>query len=192
MIATPAHEIPLDIRRKAVAVHEAGHALVAIFFKRKVIGAALHPPHGLSGETRFESQPELLLDLNIKADRQVIEDAIVVLLAGQVAEAHYWKTLAPLYIPRVDSHRTDDAEIHKLRSHFALGPEQDTMFMGHCTDRASRIVLHASAQAAIGEIATTLFDTLSIGRDTLDEILARHDVVEGRLRFARHPWERRV
>lgn len=192
MIATPAHEIPLDIRRKAVAVHEAGHALVALLHKRNVIEAALHPPHGLSGETRFEGAPELLLDLNVTADRHVIEDAIVILLAGQIAEAHYWKKLASLYIPRIDSHRTDDAEIHALRSHFALGPEQNAMLMGYCTDKASRLVLNANAQAAIEEIAATLFDTLSIGRAALDEILARHDVVEGKLRVARHPWGRRV
>ncbi|MFG1381305.1 hypothetical protein [Xanthobacter versatilis] len=192
MIATPAHEIPLDIRRKAVAVHEAGHALVALLHKRDVTGAALHPPHGLSGETRFAGAGVLVLDLNAKADRHFIEDAIVILLAGQIAEAHYWKQLAPLYIPRIDSHRTDDAEIQQLRSHFALGPEQQAMFMGYCTDKASRIVLHPNAQAAIADIAARLSDTLSISRGELDEIMGRHDVGEGKLKFARHPWERRV
>lgn len=192
MIATPAHEIPLDIRRMAVAVHEAGHALVALLHKRNVTEAALHPPHGLSGETRFEGAGELLLDLNTKADRHFIEDAIVILLAGQIAEAHYWKQQAPLYIPRIDSHRTDDAEIQQLRSHFALGPEQQAMFMGYCTDKASRMVHHANAQAAIAEIAARLFDTLSIGRAALDEILARHGVEAGKLKATRHPWERRV
>lgn len=190
MIATPAHEIPLAVRRKAVAVHEAGHALVAILLKRTVTEALLRPPHGLSGETRLEGEPMVLLDLNVRADRHFIEDAIVILLAGQVAEAEYWRKLTSLYVPRVDSHRSDLAEIDKLRAHLHLSPEQDAMFVGYCTDKAERMVLHEHSQAAIEEIATTLFDALSIGRAQLDEILHRHDVVKRKFTSARHPWQR--
>lgn len=190
MTSTPAHEIPLDVRRKAVAVHEAGHALVAILLKRNVIEALLRPPHGLSGETRFEGEATVMVDLNVKADRTFVEDAIVILLAGQIAEAEYWRKLTPLYAPKVTSQRSDDAEIHELRSHFAFSPEQEAMFTGHCTDKASRIVLHERAQAAIEEISEILCDSLSIGRSQMNDILHRHDVVHGKFKPARHPWQR--
>lgn len=159
MILTPAHEIPLAVRRKATAIHEAGHALVATFLMKNVTEVVLRPPHGLSGETRFESEPTVFLDLNVKADRRFAEDAFVILLAGQLAEAEYWKKLAPLYIPLVDSHRADDAEINKLRSQLDLSPDHDAMFVGYCTDKAKRIVSHENSQAAIEEIATRLAET---------------------------------
>lgn len=190
MILTSAHDIPLAVRRKAVAIHEAGHALVAVFLKRPVVEVVLREPHGLSGETRFEGEPTVLLDMNVKADRRFVEDTIVILLAGQIAEAEYWKKQTPLYSPHVDSHRTDDAEINRLRSEFRLGPEQDAMFVGYCTDKARRIILHDSSQAAIEEIATRLSHNLSIGGRGLDDILTRHEVVQGRLKFQAHPWQR--
>lgn len=192
MMVTPAHEIPLAVRRKAAAIHEAGHALVATFLKRKVTQVVLLPPNGLSGETRFGNEHAVLLDLNIKADRHFIEDAIVILLAGQIAEAEYWKRQTPLYVPFVDSHRTDDAEINKLRSQLNLSREQDAMLIGYCTDKARRIVLHANSQAAIEEIAINVSDFLSLGGGELNEILVRHDVVQGRLKFVSHPWQRRT
>ncbi|MDI4665731.1 hypothetical protein K9U40_15580 [Xanthobacter autotrophicus] len=192
MIVTPAHEIPLAVRRMATAIHEAGHALVASFLKRKVTAVVLRAPDGLSGETRFESESEVVLDLNIKADRNFIEDTVVILLSGQIAEAEFWKKMAPLYVPFVDSHRSDDAEIQKLRSQFDLNHEQDAMFVGYCTDKARRIVLHERSRAAIEEIATQLSDSLSISGRELGEILIRHDVVQGKLKFAPHPWQRRV
>ncbi|MFS8036656.1 hypothetical protein ACI7BZ_06750 [Xanthobacter sp. AM11] len=191
MNLTPAHEIPLEIRRKAVAIHEAGHALVATFLNRTVAEVVLRPPDGLSGETRFAREAAVLADLNIKADRHFVEDAVVILLAGQVAEAEYWTRLTPLYVPRVDSHRTDDSEINKLRAQFGLSAEQDAMFVGYCTDKARRIVLHAQSQAAIEEIARDLADSRSVGGGALSAILARHEVVQGKLRFASHPWQRR-
>lgn len=191
MTITPAHEIPLAVRRKAAAVHEAGHALVAVFLKRHVTGAVLRPPHGLSGVTQFESEP-VMLDLNAEAGRRFVEDAVVILLAGQIAEAQYWKGLAALYAPQVNSHRTDDAEIKRLRSLFDFGPEQDAMFVGYCTDKARRIVLHESAQAAIEEIATKLADDRSIGREALNGILLRHGAVQGKLKFTAHPWQRHI
>lgn len=191
MIVTPTHEIPLAVRRKAVAVHEAGHALAATLLQRKVIEAVLQPPHGLSGETRFESTPGGMLDLSIEADRRAIADAIVVLLAGQVAEAEYWKTQTHLYTPVVTSHRSDDAEVRKLRSELAFSPEHGAMFIGYCMERTRRIVLHASAQAAIEEIATTLFGTLSISGGELIEIALRHDVMQEKSASPSHPWQRR-
>lgn len=189
MMATPAHEIPLAVRRKATAIHEAGHALVATFLKRNVTEVMLRPPHGLSGETRFERAPAAMLDLNVKADRHFVEDAIVILLAGQIAEAEYWKKQTSLYVPLVDSHRTDDAEINKLRSQFDLSPEQEAMFVGYCTEKSRRIVLHESSQAAIEEIAITLSGNLSMSGNELKEILLRHNVVQGKLRFVHHPWQ---
>lgn len=190
MIATPAHEIPLPVRRKAVAVHEAGHALVAILLKRKVSAALLRPPHGLSGETLFESAAEVWVDLNIQADRRFVEDAIVILLAGQVAEAEYWRSLAALYTPHVTSHRTDDAEINALRAQLGFSHEQDAMLVGYCAERARRIVLNAQSQAAIEEIATLLAGNLSVARPELDDILHRHAVVRENFGSARHPWRR--
>lgn len=190
MTDTPANEIPLHVRRKAIAVHEAGHALVAILLKRKVREAVLQPPHGLSGETRFEGGSEVLVDLSVKADRHFVEDACVILLAGQVAEAEYWKALTQLYRPRVDSHRTDDAEFARLRAQLHFSPEQDAMFVGYCTEKARRIVLNAHSQAAIAEIATKLAENLAMDRAELDEILHRHAVVQGNVKPARHPWQR--
>ena len=190
MTITPAHEIPLPVRRKAIAVHEAGHALVAILLKRTVTEALLRPPHGLSGETRFAGEAEVLVGLNVRAHRPFIEDAAVILLAGQVAEAAYWKKLTPLYAPRVDSHRTDVAEIHKLHAQLDFSPEQAAMFLGYCVEKTERIVFHQDSQAAIEEIATKLAECLFINRAELDEILERHAVVHGKFRPARHPWQR--
>ena len=192
MIPTPAHEIPLAVRRMAIAVHEAGHALVAAFLKRSVTEVVLRPPDGLSGETRFGSAPSVSLDLNVKADRHFIEDAMVILLSGQLAEAEYWRKLAPLYAPFVNSHRTDDAEIGRLRMQLGMSAEQDVMFIGYCTDKARRIVLHEQAQAAVEEIAAGLAESFAISGSALDEILARHGIVQGKLKFATHPWQRRI
>lgn len=177
MIVTPAHEIPLAIRRKAVAVHEAGHALVAILLKRDVTEALLRPPDGLSGETRFAGGAEIQLDLTIEADRRRIAEAVVVLMAGQVAEAEYWQRHATLYSPRVNSHRTDAAEVHKLKSGLSLSPEQDVLFTGYCLEKAKRLVLQETAQAAIQEIAMRLSETMSVLRPELNEIMGRHRVV---------------
>jgi len=87
----------------AAAVHGAGHAVVAILLGRKVTRAMLRPPNGLSGQTEFESEPEIKWDLNVEADRHALEDAVVVLLAGQVAEAEYWAKLRSLYNPFIDT-----------------------------------------------------------------------------------------
>ncbi|WP_149803983.1 hypothetical protein [Mesorhizobium sp. NFR06] len=124
MAFTPAHEIPIEIRRKAAAVHEAGHALVAILFGRRVTGAMLRLPNGLSGETQFEQEPAVSLDFNVTADRHIVENAVIVLLAGQIAEAQHWKKLAALYSPLVDTHRHDDDEIAKLKLGFRFSPEK--------------------------------------------------------------------
>ena len=77
-------------------------------------GAILRPPEGLSGETQFENEPLVMLDVNTKADRTTFENAIRVLLAGQIAEAEFWNGVSSLYRPNVDSHRHDDAEINNL------------------------------------------------------------------------------
>lgn len=177
MIVTPAHEIPVGIRRKAIAVHEAGHALVAILLKRDVTEALLRPPDGLSGETRFASTESALLDLTSEADRRRVADAIVVLMAGQVAEAEYWRRHATLYSPHVTSHRSDAAEVHKLKSSLALGPEQDALFTGYCIEKARKLVLQDPAQAAIQEIAMRLSETMSVLRAEMNEIMSRHRVV---------------
>ncbi|MEP9355386.1 hypothetical protein ABLE93_17525 [Xanthobacter sp. KR7-65] len=192
MTATPAHEIPLAIRRKAVAVHEAGHALVARYLKRPVAEVVLRAPHGLSGATRFEGEDAVVLDLSVKADRQYVQDAIVILLAGQIAEAEYWRTLAPLYVPAINSHRTDDFEIRKLQAQLGLSHDHNSMLMGYCTDLARQIALHEKAQAAIAEIADHLAEALAIGRAALDDILLRHGVVQGQLKLSANPWQRRI
>lgn len=177
MTATPAHEIPVGIRRKAIAVHEAGHALVAILLKRDVTEALLRLPDGLSGETRFAQAESAPLDLSQEADRRRVADAIVVLMAGQVAEAEYWRRHASLYAPKVNSHRSDAAEVHTLKSGLALGPEQDALFTGYCIEKARKIVHDDAAQAAIQEIAMRLSETMSILRTEMDEIITRHRVV---------------
>ncbi|MFG1183925.1 hypothetical protein [Xanthobacter aminoxidans] len=176
MTVTPAHEIPLGIRRKAIAVHEAGHALVAILLKRDVTEALLRPPDGLSGETRFAHGESAPLDLSQEADRRRAADAIVVLMAGQVAEAEYWRRHASLYSPKVNSHRSDAAEVLTLKSGLALGPEQDALFTGYCIEKAKKLVLEDAAQAAIQEIAMRLSETMSILRTEMDEIITRHRV----------------
>lgn len=176
MPVTPAHEIPLGIRRKAIAVHEAGHALVAILLKRDVTEAMLHPPDGLSGETRFASAESLPLDLTLEADRRRVADAIVVLMAGQTAEAEYWRRHALLYSPKVTSHRTDAAEVHALKSGLALSPEQDALFTGYCIEKAKKLVLQDPAQAAIQEMAMRLSESMSLLRAEMNEIMARHRV----------------
>lgn len=173
---TPAHEIPLGIRRKAIAVHEAGHALVAVLLRRGVTEALLHAPDGLSGETRFADAESAPLDVTVEADRRRVAEAIVVLMAGQVAEAEYWRRHASLYSPKVNSHRSDAAEILALKAGLALGPEQDALFTGYCIERAKKLVLQDAAQAAIQEIAMRLSETMSILRAELDEIITRHRV----------------
>jgi len=190
MTSTPAHEIPLAVRRRAIAVHEAGHALVAILLKREVTDALLRPPDGLSGETRFEGEPVVMLDLNVRANRHFVEEAIIILLAGQIAEAEYWSRLAQHYVPHVTSHRTDNAEIHKLRAQLGFSPEQDAMLMGYCAERVTRIIHHPRTLAAIDEAATHLAERLSIARAELDRIIHRHDLAAQSFQPAGHPWGR--
>ena len=74
---TQAHEIPVQIRRMAAAVHEAGHAIAAIVMRRNLKRSMLRPPNGLSGQTEFEDTPDVILDLNVEAHRHIVEDAIV-------------------------------------------------------------------------------------------------------------------
>lgn len=176
MTMTPAHEIPIGIRRKAIAVHEAGHALVAILLKRDVTEALLRPPDGLSGETRFADAESLPLDLSLEADRRRVADAIVVLMAGQVAEAEYWRRHASLYAPKVNSHRSDAAEVRTLKAGLALSPEQDALFTGYCIEKAKKLVLQDPAQAAIQEMAMRLSETMGILRAEMNEIMSRHRV----------------
>jgi ATP-dependent Zn protease len=176
---TPAHEIPMRIRRMACAVHEAGHALVAIIQGRKVTGAILRPPDGLSGETQFANEPDQMLDLNVAANRHVVEDAIVTLLAGQIAEAGFWKKVSSLYTPFVDSHRDDTQEIQRLKAGFDFSPEQDVEYMAHCTKKVEGILHDGRSSAAIGEIAEKLSENLAVSRAELDEILLRHCLITG-------------
>ena len=61
MIVTPAHDIPLGIRRKAIAVHEAGHALVAILLKRDVTEAMLRYFIRRAGGGRFFNSPRVVI-----------------------------------------------------------------------------------------------------------------------------------
>lgn len=175
---TPAQQIPESVRRKAAAVHEAGHALVAVVLGRKVTGAVLWPPQGLSGETQFANEPDKLLDLKVEADRHIVEDAVVVLLAGKIAEAEHWKQLAQLYRPNVDSHWHDFLEIDRLLSGFSFNAQQKADYIAHCTRKAEHIILANESKAAIAEIAQKLWDTRSINRSELDEILARFGVIE--------------
>jgi hypothetical protein len=138
--------------------------LVAVVLGRKVTGAILRPPQGLSGETQFENEPEQLLDLNTEADRHTLEDAVVVLLAGKIAEAEYWKQLTELYKPNVDSHRHDYAEIERLVSGFSFNTQKKSEYMTHCTKKAKDIILSKTSKTAIEEIAQKLSDTMSITR----------------------------
>ncbi len=91
-------DFPVSVRRRAAAIHEAGHALVGLVLGRKVTGAILRPPDGTNGETQMDG-PDMELDLNVPADPHIVENAIVVLLAGQVAEAVLWKRVSALYNP---------------------------------------------------------------------------------------------
>ena len=180
MTFTPAQDIPVSVRRKAAAIHEAGHALVAIVLGRKVTGAMLRQPQGLSGETQFEDEPGVWLDLKVQANRQIVENAIVTLMAGQIAEAEYWKKLTSLYNPLVDSHWHDVVEINRMKACFSFSSEQNADFLAHCAGNAKHIVLHNDSQTAIEEIATKLSNDFLISRVELDEILMKFKVISER------------
>ena len=177
MAPTPANQIPVSVRRKTAAVHEAGHALVAIVYKRDVTGAMLRTPNGLSGETQFKDAADVMLDLNEASNRLIIENAIIVLLAGQVAEAAFWDKLKSSYAPQVDTHRHDDAEIERYKKGFDFTKEQDVAFIGHCKKKAQFILYDKRSQAAIEEIATKLCKSFYVSRAEIDEILIKHDVI---------------
>lgn len=173
---TPASEIPVEIRKMATAIHEAGHALVAIVLERDVTGAILRP-NGLSGETQFQKTPNVLLDPNLQENRHIIEDAIVTLMAGKVAEAEHWKRLTNLYHPSVDSHRDDEVEIGRMISAFNFSPEQDQKYRKHCLGRTESLILNENTQKAINEISATLFSDSQIGRSELDKVLKKYQLI---------------
>ena len=136
----------------------------------------LRPPHGLSGETQFEDEEPVWIDPNFAAGRAVIEDAVIVLLAGQVAEAVFWKAVADRYRPYVDSHRIDDEHIDELVAVYEFTPEQKADYLAHCRTRTEGYIHGSASQGAINEIAVNLANNLSIGRKSLDAILAKHGV----------------
>lgn len=177
MTVTPADQIPVSVRRMAAAVHEAGHALVAIKLGRKVTGAILRQPQGLSGETQFENEPDKLLDLNVKANRHILEDAIVVLMAGKISEAEHWKRLSSLYQPNVDTHRDDFAEIERLIADLFDDRRRED-YLAHCAKRAESIILAKESQAAITEISQNLSSAMIITRDELNKILVKFQVIQ--------------
>lgn len=178
MTFTHRDDIPVDIRRYAIATHEAGHAVAGVVYKRNVTGASLDPPDGLKGLTQFADEPGQLLDLNDAAARVTIENAIIVAMAGQVAEAEYWKSQAPRYTPLVDTQRVDDAQIDKYVEAFGYGCEGEMAFRDHCMSNTERLVRDKACAAAIKEVAEHLAENRSITRAELDEILIRHEVID--------------
>ena len=138
----------------------------------------LRPPNGLSGQTEFEDTPDVILDLNVEAHRHIVEDAIVVLLAGQITEAEYWRSLSSLYNPLVDTHRDDDAEINNLISGFNFAAEKRENFLAHCRVRTVELMSDQGVRSSINEIAIELATKLQIPRATIDEVLRRNDVIE--------------
>jgi hypothetical protein len=169
-------QIPVEIRRMAAAVHEAGHAVVGIMLGRPVTRAMLRQPDGLSGQTEFEPEPAVELDLNIPSDRNFIEDAVIVLLAGRVAEAEFWAGQRPLYNPYIDTHREDDREIEQLVANFGFTDDERARYDSHCLARTQNYILPAPVAAAIKEIAARLSVDLEIGRAAIDRILSRNGV----------------
>jgi hypothetical protein len=175
MIYTHAKDIPVEVRRMAAAVHEAGHAVVAVLLGRKVTRAMLRL-NGLSGQTEFESEPAIELDLNVQANRHVVEDAVVVLLAGEIAEAEYWAKLRSQYNPLIDTHYHDALEINRLTAAFHFSPEERTQYDNHCRDKTRTYVRNPSVQASIEEIAAKLAVELEVSRADMDKILERHEL----------------
>jgi hypothetical protein len=176
-MVTPAWEIPVSIRRFAAATHEAGHTLVAIVLGRKVKGAILRQPQGLSGETQMEDEPAVWLDPNLIADREIIENAVVVLLAGQVAEGIFWAGQAARYEPEVDSHRIDDQEIADLISCYDFSENKRADYLSHCKTRASSVIAQVEAERAISRIAVELANNFAISRERIDQILIEEGVI---------------
>lgn len=174
---TAKDEIPVEVRRKAAAFHEGGHLLVATVLGQKVTGAIVRPPNGTNGETQFEAEPAVLLDLNLESDRQIVEDKIVVLLAGEIAEAVVWDEVRSRYQPFIDTHRDDVAKIDALKAAFHFSPDDDADYVAHCRDRAATIVHEPICRAAIQEIAEHLQATFAISREESDAILRKHTVL---------------
>ena len=173
---TPAHNIPLEVRKMASAVHEAGHAIVGVVLGRKVIGSMLRA-NGLSGETRFEPAADLWLDFGRKEDRETAENAIAVLYAGQIAEGAFWAALRSKYNPLIDSHYDDDLEIRRLIAAYNFSPGKETDYRNHCTAKARLILDDNRCQSAIKEIAAILVTAYAISRAELDEILIRNGII---------------
>lgn len=178
MTFTHRDDIPVPIRRHAVATHEAGHAVAGVVYKRKVTGAVLHPPNGLSGETQFVDEPGRQLDFNDAAARVTVENAIIVAMAGQVAEEIYWESQAPRYTPLVDTHRIDDVQINGYVEALGYEPREERTFRDHCMSNTKQLVHNKACATAIKEIAERLAENRSINRAELDEILIRHDVID--------------
>ncbi|MCB2399377.1 hypothetical protein [Rhizobium ruizarguesonis] len=171
------NEIPVEVRRKAAAFHEAGHLLVATVLGRKVTGAILRPPHGTNGETQFEDEPEVVLDLKLQDDRSVIENHVVVLMAGEIAEAIVWDEMRPLFNPLVDTHRDDVAMIKVLKEAFYFDQEEDARYEAHCRGKTASIVHEPVCRAALEEIARHLQATFAVTREESDAILRKHNVL---------------
>ncbi|MDA0658689.1 MAG: cell division protein FtsH [Planctomycetota bacterium] len=82
-----AHQTPAAIRLTATAFHEAGHAVMAVSLGRPVQKVSISPAQLHSGGTRLGVCE--LQKGRVRASKDAVEDEILILFAGMVAESQF-------------------------------------------------------------------------------------------------------
>jgi ATP-dependent Zn protease len=157
----PAPDTSPDPRRVATAYHEAGHAVLALALGRPLERVTIAPgkiPFGPAtlGQCRIQKG-------RFKPSQDELEDDMLILLAGMVAESQ----VTGQYCPRGAA--TDLRGVRQLAATRASSERQIERLERRALDKTEHLLSDAAHQQALERIARELLD-----KETISGRAARH------------------
>ena len=156
----PAGRKPRPSELECIAYHEAGHAAASFALGRDVRQVTIVPDEsdGSLGGCRNGAMPDFRPDVrDDPGTRALVEREVIILLAGEIAEAHF------------KGHHDDLGEEHDqssacdLASHFCGSLEQTEEYIDRLYERARNLITGPLEWPGVEALAKALLESKTLG-----------------------------